>query len=76
MIKIEFVAAVSIFLSIILILVLGLWIFYTCNKDSQMAIRSEIINHCPICTCVFYDYSQKKVKICPNCKSYIDSEET
>ena len=76
MIKIDFSIAIAIYLTLNLMLVIGFWLFYTCNREKQFGQEFKFLHQCTYCTYVFLDYSDSKIKICPKCRSYIIFEET
>ena len=73
MIKIEFAWALSVFLSLTLLLAIGSWIVYNYCRNPDVLNETDAFYQCPICTYVFFDYriKEKEVVICPRCKSYL-----
>ena len=75
MIRIDFFWAISIYVSLTILLVIGHWIIYTCGKERNILNNAKFIEQCPYCTSVFFDYADEgSIKICPRCKSYITAE--
>jgi len=74
MIVIDFVVAISIFLSFSLILVLTLWIFYNYKEGNDLN-ELQHLQQCTYCTYVFFNYKQTELQICPRCKSYISKDD-
>jgi NADH:ubiquinone oxidoreductase subunit 5 (subunit L)/multisubunit Na+/H+ antiporter MnhA subunit len=71
MIIIDFDIAISLLLSIALLLVIGLWFRYTKSEKNETR-KSNYFAQCPYCSYVFFDFDKKKIKICPQCQSYIE----
>lgn len=71
MIKIDLNWAISIYLSLALLLVFLLWIFYTYKRSESLGLI-EYLQQCPLCTHIFYSYKTTPIQQCPQCKSYID----
>ena len=78
MITLDFSLSVAIFSSLALALVLGRWIIYTYHVDGEASFlqKKEDLIVCPYCTHLFFDYRKQKVKICPRCESYVETDET
>jgi len=74
MIIIDFVVAISIFLSFSIILVLSLWIFYNYKEGNELN-EIQHLQQCVYCTYVFFNYKQTELQICPRCKSYISKDD-
>ena len=77
MIKIDFLLAISIYLSASLLFLLGKWILVN-NKDRAIRYMSQdtkFILQCPICSFIYRDYTNGAVSICPRCESYSKREE-
>ncbi len=72
MIKIDFALAISIYLTLSLLLVIGYWIFYNWYRGKDIVHESQYIYQCPYCTYIFFHYNvNKEVVICPKCQSYL-----
>ncbi len=74
MITINFSIAIAIFLSILLILVIGRWIMYN-KREEENFKKSEYVVQCPYCSYIFYDFQKKDIEACPRCKSYIEKDD-
>ena len=74
MIKIDFNWAMASYIFIIIALVIGHWIFYTCRRDKGIFIDSKFFQECPYCTYIFLNYEEGDLKMCPRCRSYITEE--
>ena len=75
MIRVDFLWAISVYLSLTIVLVIGHWIIYTYRKEKNILNNTKFVEQCPYCTCVFFDYAdESSIKICPQCKSYITIE--
>jgi len=77
MIRVDFLLAISIYLSILLLFLLGLWIS-TDNKNEiakNMHQDTKFVLQCPICSFIYYDYTNTAISICPRCKSYSERGE-
>jgi len=73
MIKIDFTLAVAVFLIFDLLLVIALWVAYTCNeRESKDVHDAQYVQQCPYCCYVFFDYQKSAMQTCPQCKSLID----
>ena len=75
MIKLDFSTGIAIYITIILILVFGRWIFYTLSGNQCNLNDSKYIWQCPYCTYVFFGYMDKDTQNCPRCKSYISTDD-
>lgn len=75
MIRIDFFLAVSVYLFLTTLLVIGYWIFYNYRNEESMTIESQHLHQCPYCTYIFFDYENENLRICPRCESYITVEE-
>jgi hypothetical protein len=71
MIKADIVSAISIYISLAIVLVLASWVFYNYDKKNIMKKMGEI-NQCPFCTFIFYRLTKEDISTCPRCKSLID----
>ena len=72
MIKIDFIWAISFFLSLSTLLVFSMWIFYNYSTDSVKLDNVKFLQQCPYCTYVFINYEEvRDLQICPRCKSYL-----
>ncbi len=75
MIRVDFSWAISVYLSLTILLVIGHWIIYTYRKERNIFNNIRFLEQCPYCTCVFFDYADESfLKTCPQCKSYITVE--
>jgi hypothetical protein len=73
MIKIDFTFAVAAFLIFDLILVIALWVSYTCNERASKDVHgAQYVQQCPYCCFVFFDYRKSSLQTCPQCKSLIE----
>ena len=75
MIKIDFSTAISLFLSLSLVLVFAPWIFYNYYRNKKADLESNDIQQCPYCGYIFFDYQGKHLNTCPRCLSLITKEE-
>ena len=75
MIHIDFFVAIATYLTFIILLVIGRWIFYNYSDEASMTIESKHLEQCPYCTYIFFDYTQAPLKVCPRCESYIALDE-
>lgn len=76
MIKIDFILAISLFLSFSSLLVFSMWMFYNHLRDSGNPDNVKFLQQCPYCTYVFINYDEiKELQICPRCKSYLSMGE-
>ena len=75
MINIDLSVAITIFLFITILLVIGHWIFYTYREERYPAGEAKYLHQCPYCTYIFFDYDEAVLKICPRCESYITTSE-
>ena len=73
MIRIDAVQFISCALSIFLLLVFILWIFYNYKDSGKLSDNSENLAQCPYCTFVFFEYKKEALSVCPRCKSYINT---
>ncbi|MFA5060222.1 MAG: hypothetical protein WC676_06295 [Candidatus Omnitrophota bacterium] len=76
MISLDLSAAVAAYLFSVILLVIGIWIFYNYSTEKKGQGDAQYLQQCPFCTHVFFDYENSKVKICPRCESYIAAEDT
>lgn len=74
MIQIDFAWTITFLISLIPLLVLWLWIFYT-TDCSQTENESSDLEQCPFCTYLFFKFTIKTFVICPRCKSLINADE-
>jgi len=75
MIRIDFLLAISIYLSTLILFLLGEWILD--NKDSKIKDilqDTKFILQCPICSFIYHDYKNGAISICPRCNSYTERE--
>ena len=73
MIAINLDFAISLAISIILLLVIASWFRYTIEEDGSLKQSRDIVQ-CPYCNYVFVDFLKQKTKICPQCESYIEDK--
>ncbi len=71
MIILDLDLAISIFSSILLILVITSWFRYTIREGGKVSASKDVVQ-CPYCTYIFTDLFEKNIKICPRCESYIE----
>lgn len=75
MINLNFYNAVAIYLSCIVLIFLGSWLFMDALSYKETKTQVEFLRQCPICTHLFFDFRSDKVSLCPRCKSYLKKEE-
>ena len=71
MISINLDIAISSFFLVIIFLVISLWFRYTKEKNNKLR-KSAYFAQCPYCSYVFFDFTNKKIKVCPRCQSYVE----
>jgi len=72
MIIIDAALAISLFLSVIFILVFGFWLAYNSSEyDRESMIKREDLIQCPYCARVFSEQRHGLIR-CPCCRSIID----
>ncbi len=74
MIIIDFSIATAAYISVIIFLVMGHWIFYNYFKENDIFENFRFLKECPYCIHIYYDYSSKRFNICPRCHSHIGSK--
>jgi len=74
MIVINLDLAISLIISITLILVISSWFRYT-KEESRSLKQTKDVVQCPYCSYVFVDFLKKEIKTCPQCESYIEKKE-
>jgi len=77
MIKLGLDVAVAGFVSIALLLILGLWSREPQHEDRRAGIdddEAKDVRSCPYCRHVCVDDRHDKIMVCPVCKSYFDEE--
>lgn len=74
MIKIDINIAISGFLCVSILLVFTLWLFYNYRRTNTLTENSEL-KQCPYCTHIFPGSNDSEIDVCPQCKSYLHSEE-
>jgi hypothetical protein len=73
MIKIDLTSAIAVFLICDLILVIALWVSYTCNERELKDVNdAQYVQQCPYCCYVFFDYRKNALQTCPQCQSLIE----
>jgi hypothetical protein len=76
MISINFLWAVAAYLFIFILLLFCNWLFYNYTRiDEDLSLNLKFFRHCPICSHIFFDYSEGKISACPRCNSLIRQEE-
>ena len=75
MIKINFLSAVSLYLTFSIFLVFILGIFYTYSDKINISNPMKQLQQCPYCTYMVAIYDKSKNPMCPNCKSYLPENE-
>ena len=73
MIIINLDLAISLVLSLVLLLVIGSWFRYTIEEESSLKQPRDAVR-CPYCSYVFVDISKQEIHICPRCESYIEKD--
>ncbi|MBP9854260.1 MAG: hypothetical protein KBD53_05295 [Candidatus Omnitrophica bacterium] len=63
--------AVAAYISLAMLLVLSLWIFYNYH-DKTISQKSDQLVQCLFCGHLFFNYLDSEILSCPLCKSYID----
>ena len=77
MIKLGLDVAVAILLSVMVLLIFGVWLAERSRRGAQAGVEDDKagnVRQCPYCRHVCVDDQHKKVMICPVCKSYFDEE--
>ena len=74
MIPIDFVWAVSLFISAAITVVYLFWLVYTYSESDQIQDSSEFIR-CMYCNHIFFNYKKAEMISCPLCRSLISLEE-
>ncbi|OGX08195.1 MAG: hypothetical protein A2Y03_03100 [Omnitrophica WOR_2 bacterium GWF2_38_59] len=72
MIKIDINIAISVFLSLSILLVFTVWLFYNYKRSSILSEINEL-EQCPYCAHIFPKDKDSELKNCPQCKSYLSS---
>ena len=67
--------AIASYIFLILLLVIGKWIFYNLSEEKEVFQRAEFLQQCPFCIHLFFDYQPSRLKVCPRCQSYLSVEE-
>lgn len=71
--KIDLTIGVSLFISVTLSLVITFWMFYNYfseNEERDIFEDSRFVEQCPYCTCIYFDYKEGGITVCPRCGSY------
>lgn len=72
MIKVDFYLSLAIYLIIVLLFILGRWVFY---KEQEIKFSdARFLSQCPICLHIYQDFNSSDYSICPRCKSYSKKE--
>ena len=73
MMRIDFSFAVTLFVSTVVLFFLIKMLFVNkCDKIKSVDNTADVVRVCPYCSCVSVNYFNKKLSICPVCKSYIE----
>lgn len=75
MIRISLNWAISIYLLIFLLLVIGHWIIYTFTRFKYLSFDLCSFRECPVCTRILRVYRNDSYRTCPQCHSYIFLED-
>ena len=75
MIKIDFITAISILTSCVLLLVFIPWITYNYTRTKNRSNDNQHLIHCPFCSYIFFDYQNREVNSCPRCQSLIEKKD-
>jgi hypothetical protein len=74
-IRLEFDVAVAVLLSVLVLLIFGVWLRGRGRYAAQMEDdQAGDVQQCPYCRRLCVDDEHKKFMICPVCKSYFDEE--
>lgn len=77
MIRLGFDVAVAVFLSIVVLFILGAWLFDRKRRERQSGVEDDKgrdMRQCPYCRHICVDDKHQKIMICPVCRSYFDEE--
>lgn len=74
MIQVDLFFSIGAYLFLVILLVIGAWIFYTEGVEDSMQVDSDRLCQCPYCTYLFFDYGNSTLKNCPRCESYFGLE--
>jgi uncharacterized paraquat-inducible protein A len=75
MIKLDFTLTIIVITSLIPVLVMWWWIFYTMKRNEGIIATSQNVEQCPFCTYLFFKSQQKQFTKCPRCQSLLDGGE-
>jgi len=75
MVKIDFSTAISVYLSVSLLLVFLQWIFYNFYRSEELDFQTKHFQRCPYCTYTFFYYYKEGLIICPRCQSIISKSQ-
>ncbi len=73
MINLDFAWTITVLTSVIPVLVMCSWLFYT-SYQSKPFEESNNLEQCPFCTYLFFKFSKKPFTNCPRCQSLISAE--
>jgi len=74
MIKLDFSLTIIIITSLIPVLVICWWIFYTMKRNEALLSSHETVEQCPFCTYLFFESNHKPLSKCPRCQSLLGGE--
>ncbi len=76
MIKLEFSAAVALYLSLTALALIFYWLFFEKPKDmSNKSVSDRNVWRCSICAYFYIDSKHSTISVCPRCGSYNKKEE-
>lgn len=75
---IDFITAITLFISCVLLLVIGHWLMYNNSEDARASgqKKSTLVIQCPYCSTLFFDSKKSFLPKCPRCQSYVDKKES
>ncbi len=74
MINLNFAWTITVLASLIPVLVMCSWIFYT-SKRAQPIESAKDLEQCPFCTYLFFKFNKNLFATCPRCQSLISGQE-
>ncbi|MEW6075232.1 MAG: hypothetical protein AB1530_02890 [Candidatus Omnitrophota bacterium] len=70
MIKLDFVAGISMYLVLFLCIVFCVWLLSRKEKDRGVYLDERLVWFCTVCAYTYFTSRQEAISVCPRCSSY------
>ena len=74
MIRVDFAAAIALYITVFTFIVLVLWVYFDRNRFKRYTSDQVYMWQCSVCMYPYVDSMHKEISVCPMCGSYNERE--